>query len=122
MNIDGLPLYIQPQDITDSQRAERMAKFADSRETDRAELQKAAREFESYFISYLLKVMRQTVPGGPFDSKAAEQFYSFYDQELGRIASERGALGLGRLVEEHVSRNIPVSDPQVLNMPNRYEG
>jgi flagellar protein FlgJ len=65
------------------------------------ELQKAAKEFEGYLISYLLKVMRETVPTGWLDSEAQHVFLSFYDQEIGRLAAERGGLGLGAMFLEH---------------------
>lgn len=60
----------------------------------------AAKEFEGYFISYLLKVMRETVPKGLFENKAGQMFYSFYDQEIGRLSAEAGGLGLARGLEQ----------------------
>jgi Rod binding domain-containing protein len=44
--------------------------------------------------------MRETVPEGPFDSQAANQFFTFYDQELGRLAAARGGFGLAALLLE----------------------
>ena len=60
----------------------------------------AAQQFEGYFISHLLTVMRQTVPAGPFESKAAQTWYSLYDAEIGRLAAEAGGLGLARALEQ----------------------
>lgn len=53
-------------------------------------LSEAAQQFEAYFIGYIMGVMRETVPDGPFDSKAAKAFYSFYDAEIGRLAAKSG--------------------------------
>ena len=63
----------------------------------------AAQQFEGYFISHLLTVMRQTVPAGPFESKAAQTWYSLYDAEIGRLAAQAGGLGLARALEQMLS-------------------
>ena len=68
----------------------------------------AAHEFESYFISNLLKVMRETVPKGALDNKGGAYFYSFYDQEIGRLAAESGGLGLARMIHEYTEKNSPL--------------
>ncbi|MEX5214350.1 MAG: rod-binding protein [Nitrospiraceae bacterium] len=60
----------------------------------------AAQQFEGYFISHLLTVMRQTIPTGPFESKAAQTWYSLYDAEIGKRAAESGGLGLARALEQ----------------------
>jgi flagellar protein FlgJ len=67
----------------------------------------AAHEFESYFISNLLKVMRETVPKGALDNKGGAYFYSFYDQEIGRLASEAGGIGLAKMIHEYTEKNAP---------------
>jgi flagellar protein FlgJ len=72
-----------------------------------ADLKDAAHEFEAYFISNLLKVMRETVPKGALDNKGGAYFYSFYDQEIGRLASEAGGIGLARMIHEYTERNAP---------------
>ncbi|MCG3773321.1 MAG: hypothetical protein JW395_0127 [Nitrospira sp.] len=72
-----------------------------------AALKGAAKEFESYFISNLLKIMRETVPKGALDNKGGAYFYSFYDQEIGRLAAESGGLGLARMIDEYTEKNSP---------------
>ena len=72
----------------------------------RGELLRASQEFESYFVSYMLKVMRETVPQGELTAnKMGEMFYSFYDQEIGRRAAQAGGLGLSDYVLAAVARN-----------------
>jgi flagellar protein FlgJ len=73
-----------------------------------ASLKDAAHEFESYFISNLLKVMRETVPKGALENKGGAYFYSFYDQEIGRMAAESGGLGLARMIHEYTEKNSPL--------------
>ena len=72
----------------------------------RGELLKASQTFESYFVSYMLKVMRETVPQGELTAnKMGEMFYSFYDEEIGKRAAESGGIGLSDYVLAAVARN-----------------
>ena len=81
--------------------------LAQGRQGQLVDLKDAAHEFESYFISNLLKVMRETVPKGALDNKGGAYFYSFYDQEIGRLASEAGGIGLARMIQEYTEKNAP---------------
>lgn len=78
----------------------------------------AAQQFEGYFISHLLTVMRQTVPAGPFESKSAQTWYSLYDAEIGRLAAEAGGLGLARSLEQMLN---PVGSTQTSGSPLKFE-
>jgi len=72
----------------------------------RGELSRASQEFESYFVSYMLKVMRETVPQGELTAnKMGEMFYSFYDEEIGKRAAQAGGIGLSDYVLAAVARN-----------------
>jgi len=83
--------------------------FAEGRQVHLADLKDAAHEFEAYFISNLLKEMRATVPKGALENKGGAYFYSFYDQEIGRLASEAGGIGLARMIREYTEKNaIPL--------------
>jgi flagellar protein FlgJ len=63
------------------------------------DLKRASLQFESYFLSYLLKVMRETVPkGGLLQNRMGEVFHSFYDEEIGKRAAEAGGIGLAQLI------------------------
>ena len=75
-------------------------------------LKGAAHEFEAYFISNLLKVMRETIPKGALENKGGAYFYSFYDQEIGRLASQAGGLGLTRIIQEYTEKMLPSSSFQ----------
>ena len=79
------------------------------------DLKDAAIEFEAYFISHMLKVMRETVPKGALENKGGAYFYSFYDEEIGRLASAAGGLGLGKMIHEYMDKNaqpLKFSEPR----------
>lgn len=73
---------------------------------DQRQLIEAGRQFESYFISYLLKVMRDTVPQGAIGDKQGAYFYSLYDEEIGRRAAETGGIGIAKMVEDYAKMNL----------------
>lgn len=75
----------------------------------RKQLIEAGRQFEAYFISYLLKVMRETVPQGAIVNTHGAYFHSFYDQEIGQRAAESGGIGITRMVQEHAEKYFVIS-------------
>jgi len=81
------------------------------------ELSRASQEFESYFLSYLFKVMRESVPKGALTANPmGEMFYSFYDEEIGKRAAQAGGIGLSeflldKIVENENSTRHSVSPP-----------
>jgi Rod binding domain-containing protein len=64
-----------------------------------AAIQKAAHDFESYFLSHMLQVMRRTVPDSElFGSGFSKSTYTeMLDQEYANMMSERG-MGLGDML------------------------
>lgn len=86
-----------------------------------AEVKQAAKELDAYFISYLMKTMRETVPKGFLQNKAGENFYYFYDMEIGRLAAERGGLGFGAMVIEDMARQHPVDSQKNLSSPGSVQ-
>ncbi|MDR4494389.1 MAG: rod-binding protein [Nitrospirales bacterium] len=70
----------------------------------RGEILKASQEFESYFLSYLMKIMRETVPQGTLTAnRMGETFMSFYDEELGKRAAQAGGFGLSQYMLASIS-------------------
>ena len=68
-------------------------------ETEKARLRKATEEFESFFMYYMLKTMRETVPDNPLtkdntfsEGIGKETFTQMFDMEIARAAttSSRG--------------------------------
>lgn len=93
------------------------ALVSQDRQAGMAALKSAAHEFESYFISNLLKVMRETVPKGALENKGGAYFYSFYDQEIGRLAAESGGLGLAKMIHEYTEKNSPLPSSSQAHKP-----
>lgn len=70
----------------------------------RQQMVQAGKQFEAYFVSYLLKVMRETVPEGSITNKQGAYFYSFYDEEIGKRAAESGGIGIAKMVQEYAQQ------------------
>lgn len=100
--IPPLDVDVVPGDLLAQGEIQRLGRLAGQAGNRSQELRSAAQEFEGYMLAYLLRIMRETVPKGMVESKAADHFLTFYDQELGRRAAEAGGIGIGRLVEEYL--------------------
>jgi peptidoglycan hydrolase FlgJ len=87
----------------------------------RRQLIEAGRQFEAYFVSYLLKVMRETVPQGVIANKPGAYFHSFYDQEIGLRAAESGGIGITAMIQDYARHNLAGSPttPQVSAVKGR---
>ncbi len=74
------------------------ARRADSKNPE--EIKKAAQAFEAYFISSLLKEMRKIIPSESFLGAAPgkEIYETLLDQTLAEKMSERGGIGLAKLL------------------------
>lgn len=75
--------------------------------SNRKEIEKAAKEFESFFTYYLLKVMRESVPkSGLLNSGMSESVYtSIIDENIADGIASRGGLGLsGFLIKQMESK------------------
>ncbi|MCA9263005.1 MAG: rod-binding protein [Planctomycetales bacterium] len=69
--------------------------------SDRDKIQEAAVEFESLFISALLKQMRETVDGdGLFPGDSTDSMGAMFDQFMGQHLAHAGGLGLSEILEE----------------------
>ncbi|MBI5191918.1 MAG: rod-binding protein [Nitrospirae bacterium] len=68
--------------------------------TSKTDVAKAAKEFESFFAFYLLKVMRESVPkSGLLNSGMSENIYnSIIDENIAEGIAARGGLGLSDLL------------------------
>ncbi|MCP9451599.1 MAG: hypothetical protein NNA23_02830 [Nitrospira sp.] len=93
----------------------------DPQEEERRRLVEAGRAFEAYFISYLFKVMRETIPQGAIADREGAYLHFFSDEEIGRRAAEAGGIGLARLFETYAEqqRLVRAGAAQVLAPHNR---
>jgi peptidoglycan hydrolase FlgJ len=73
-----------------------------------AKLLQACKDFESIFLAYLLKTMRETVPKGELlgDSKASEIFSSMRDDSLAKDLSQTGGIGISRLLYDQMRKTL----------------
>ena len=75
---------------------------------ERAAMKKAATEFESFFLYYMLKTMRQAVPkGGLLNSKVGETYMGMLDQEVANQAAKQGGFGLAKSIERQFYPPLP---------------
>ena len=106
----NLPIPINTADVTSSLQAGKASEV--ERQLQRGDLKKASQEFEAFFLSYLMKLMRETVPKGALTSnRMGEMFYSFYDEEIGRRAAQTGGLGLSDYILASIAENGSASGP-----------
>ena len=77
------------------------------------DLRKAAKEFESYFISYMLKEMRKTVPADSLlgGGRGEEIYRSFQDEELAKSMVESGGIGLSDIIIRNLSKGLASPPP-----------
>lgn len=71
-------------------------------------LEKVTRDFESIFIGYLLKTMRDTVPKSDFFGHTREQeiFGSMRDEEMAKGMARAGGIGLSRMMVEQLKKQL----------------
>ena len=70
------------------------------KEASLQKLVKASRDFESIFLGYMLKAMRDTVPKGELldNSQEHDIFISMHDDEIAKNLSQAGGIGLGKMM------------------------
>jgi len=80
-----------------------------------AQLQKVSRDFESIFLSYMLKQMRRTVPETDLVGKtiAKDIFYEMHDEELSRELAKAGGIGLAAILYKQLMENTPVAEKKI---------
>ncbi len=67
---------------------------------DEKRLERVCQEFESLLIHQMMKTMRHTIPETGFLAEGKERkiFQALFDEEISKIASKRGGLGLGKML------------------------
>ncbi len=79
---------------------------ADKRHED---LKKATQQFEGYFLHELLKEMRKTVPDDKLlgdDGHGQEIFRDMMDQKLSETMSQRGDLGMAKMMYDQLAPSL----------------
>ena len=70
------------------------------------QLEKTTREFESIFLSYMLKQMRKTIPEDPIfgNSIAKDIFYDMYNDAISKELSIAGGIGLAKILYNQLAK------------------
>ena len=73
-----------------------------------AQLAWSAREFETYFLQQLWRIMRESVPrGGLFERSQGERiFEEMLDEERSHLMARTGQLGLAQMIYERTIRYV----------------
>ena len=75
-----------------------------SKEDPKAALHEVAKQFESVFVSMMMKAMRNTLPkDGMLASNELENYQQMFDQQLSLDLSRNGGLGLADLIERQLA-------------------
>jgi flagellar protein FlgJ len=73
----------------------------------RAELGKAAKQFEAIFVRQMLAAARKaSLSDGLFDNSATEQFQTMQDSNFADLMAEHGNLGLSKTIEQQLSTRV----------------
>ena len=86
-----------------------------------ARIRESAREFESVFLSFLLKTMRRTVPEGrtPALGGGNRVYQEMMDEELARTVAKGRGIGLADILVRDLTRKNSSSLPPERPMANR---
>jgi Rod binding domain-containing protein len=75
--------------------------LSDPHETDAQASEQMAVEFESVFVSLLLKEMRQTLNGdGLFQGDSSDSYGGLFDLYMGQHLAQAGGIGIGQLITQ----------------------
>ena len=74
---------------------------------NRANLEKAGRQFEAVFDGMMLKSMRQArlTDDTLFESKALDTFRDMQDQQVAKTMSEHAPIGIGKAMVDFLSKS-----------------
>ncbi|WP_213974683.1 rod-binding protein [Tepidanaerobacter acetatoxydans] len=79
-----------------------------SENKNETELKEVCQQFESIFLNYMLKSMRDTIPdGGMFEKGVTfDIIQSMHDEALAEEISQNGGIGLAQQLYEQLSKYI----------------
>ena len=96
----------------------KMAKTRLEQEAKNAAIEEASSEFESVFLSLMLKEMRNTLDseeGGLFGGDGSDTYGGMFDMFMGQHLSEASPLGIGDAIKTHLVElsNLPELSSEV---------
>lgn len=71
----------------------------------------AAKQFESWMVSYLAKTMRESLQDGPWSKGAMATFADLFDHEIGDRVAEAGGFGLQESLLRAMGTGPPIPAP-----------
>jgi peptidoglycan hydrolase FlgJ len=77
------------------------------------QLRKVSQDFESLFLAYMLKTMKQAIPKSGYlgDSQGEKIFTEMKDEELAKGMARAGGIGLARLLEQQLTQSLRTAEP-----------
>lgn len=108
-SLPGTPTPADARVYTDLQALGDLKREA--REGAPSALREVAQQFESLFMSMMLKGMREASPeGGLFDDEGTKFYQDMFDQQLSVDLGRKGALGVAAMLERQLSPAAPKPD------------
>ena len=93
------------------------AAFANHRSRDELTHEQTAAEFESVFVSLLLKEMRNTLSEGFFGAESSDVLGGMFDQYMGQHIAAGSQFGIKDLVLQQQSQQLSAMLPNSLSNP-----
>jgi flagellar protein FlgJ len=77
--------------------------------SQREQLADAAKQFEAIFVRQMLAAARKTNfdKDGLFNSQAMDTFNQMQDEKFADTTAQTGMLGLAKIIEAQLARNLP---------------
>lgn len=81
-----------------------------------AQLRKVSQDFESLFLAYMMKTMKQAIPKSGYlgDSQGEKIFTEMKDEELAKGMAKAGGIGLARLLEQQLTQSLRQAAPTLV--------
>ena len=130
MEVNGLEEALQPQMLSSQLGANpastdfeahlaHAAEKSDSETNTRAEdakLKEACRELSSFFLSYILKGMWETIPQSDAfsENKAAQIYQEMMTEKLAETISKSGSMDLGSIIYNQLAKDQNLDQAQGL--------
>ncbi len=88
-----------------TKEASSMKNVNNKKNNDKA-LKKACKDFESFFINYMLKEMRKTVPKYDIipETNAKKIFDSMFYEKISDRLADKGGIGIANMIYENVKQ------------------
>lgn len=78
-----------------------------SHDDPQAAMKEVAHQFESLFVTMMMKSMRDTLPkDGMFGGSNMESYQQMFDQQLSLDLSRKGSIGLASVIQRQLTHTI----------------